>query len=259
MEQEVKTPPSRHYFYRKATTTTATATTANATTSTTTTTKQSTQQQLAPNSVLLDGLESAHAFENKINDFIKKNALQTAMVKLRQDATNDLNRRKADRKARKEKEEQAKLLLHGTTTTATSTSATTHTTTTTTATTPTVSTHTHTTTSATEVPMTIVTEGLEEKPQHLILEKPSTLKVSEQNAWLANIHDDAMLMNPHQWLKLASLFNVNSKTSRQQSLINISTLDSVLQDRNMDKESIRPLENYMELRDIQNRNYARDA
>lgn len=218
MEPEVKTPASRHYFYRKATT------------ATTTTTKQQTQQQLAP-SVLLDGLESANAFENKINDFIKKNALQNAMVKLRQDATNDLNRRKADRKARKEKEEQAKMLLNGTTTA-----------------TPVIE----------VVPMTIVTEGLEEK-QPLLLAKPSTLKPSEQNAWLANIHDDAMLMNPHQWLKLASLFNVNSKTSRQQSLINISTLDSVLQDRNIDKDSIRPLENYMELRDIQNRNYARDA
>jgi hypothetical protein len=184
---EVKTPLSRHYFYRKATQ----------------------QQPISPN-VVLDGLESANAFENRINDFINKNALQSSIHKLRQDATLDLNRRKADRKARKEKEN-------------------------------------------------ITTEPLPPPVHDVLFEKLSALAPSEQNAWLANIHDDAMLMNPHQWLKLANLFNVNSKASRQQSLLNLECLDVVLKDRGIDKDAVRPLESFLELRDIQNRNYARDA
>lgn len=188
---EVKTPPSRHYFYRKATQ----------------------QQPISPN-VILDGLESANVFENRIHDFINKNALQSSIHKLRQDATLDLNRRKADRKARKEKE--------------------------------------NSTTAEPLPPPPLVVHDV-------LFEKLSALTASEQNAWLANIHDDAMLMNPHQWLKLANLFNVNSKASRQQSLLNLECLDVVLKDRGIDKEAVRPLESFLELRDIQNRNYARDA
>lgn len=187
---EVKTPPSRHYFYRKAT---------------------QQQQPISPN-IIVDGLESANAFENRIHEFINKDALQSSIHKLRQDATADLNRRKADRKARKEKENN-----------------------------------------------NVVVEHITPPVYDVLFEKLSALSTSEQNAWLANIHDDAMLMNPHQWLKLANLFNVNSKASRQQSLLNLEMLDIVLKDRGIDKEEIKPLESFLELRDIQNRNYARDA
>lgn len=197
---QVKTPPSRHYFYRK-----------------------STQQQPISPHVVLDGLESAHAFENRIDHFISKNALQSSMVKLRQDATNDLNRRKADRKARKEKENN----------------------------------------SIDPTPISTTTSTPPSPPQpaahDLLFEKLSSLSHNEQNAWLANIHDDAMLMNPHQWLKLASLFNVNSKASRQQSLLHIENLGVVLKDRGIESKDVGPLESFLELRDIQNRNYARDA
>jgi hypothetical protein len=206
------TPPAaptstRHYFYRKA------SSSSNSNTQ---------QQPISPSNVLLDGLESSNAFENRINDFIKKNALQSSIARLRQDATIDLNRRKAERKARKEKEAGLS--------SAPAASA------------------------ATPAEPTKTTG---ERPQ--LFEKLSGLTTAEQNAWLNNIHDDAMLMNPHQWLKLASLFNVNSKALRQQSLLNISNLETVLQDRNIKEQDSKHLESYLELRDIQNRNYARDA
>lgn len=186
---QVKTPPSRHYFYRKAT------------------------HAISPH-VLQDGLESAQSFETRIDHFISKHTLQSSLHKLRQDATHDLLRRKADRKARKEKENPAFI----------------------------------------EPPAAAATQQSD-----VFFQKLSSLSPLEQNAWLANIHDDAMLMNPHQWLKLASLFNVNSKASRQPSLLRIDQLDCVLKDRAIDIKDVRPLESFLELRDIQNRNYARNA
>jgi hypothetical protein len=224
---EVKTGSSRHYFYRKAT--------------------QQPDQATSPSNILLNGLESANAFEKRVNDFINKSSLQSSFERMRKDATNDLIRRKADRKARKEKEEHAhnqsitppeKADIPSTTRDKAATKPITP------------------ATSLTDV-TAAETEVAKKSPE--LFEKLNILSPTEQNAWLSNIHDDAMLMNPHQWLKLASLFNVNSKASRQPSLLDIASLDVILEDRAIDKSQVRPLENFLELRDIQNRNYARDA
>ncbi|KAI9486406.1 MAG: hypothetical protein EXX96DRAFT_41925 [Benjaminiella poitrasii] len=212
---EVKTPPSRHYFYRKAT---------------------QPDQVISPNNVnnvLLIGVESSNAFENRIDMFLEKESVQNSVERIKKGAAIDLNRRKAERKARKEKEEH----------------------------------HPANSENATGENTRVVVdnEHLEEdnndspKSATPLFEKLNVLSSTEHTAWLANIHDDALLMNPHQWLRLASLFNVNSKVSRQQSLLRIDDLDEVLNDRSIDENDVGPLENYMELRDIQNRNYARDA
>jgi hypothetical protein len=227
---EVKTPPSRHYFYRKAT--------------------QQPDQATSPSNILLNGLESANAFENHVNDFINKGSLQSSFERMRRDATHDLIRRKADRKARKEKEE------HAHTQSITPPEKTDI---------PSLGTRDKTVrkpvTAAVATATATVTDmpAEAEKKRPELFEKLNVLSPTEQNAWLSNIHDDAMLMNPHQWLKLANLFNVNSKASRQPSLLDIASLDAILEDRSIDKSQVRPLENFLELRDIQNRNYARDA
>ncbi|RCH85705.1 hypothetical protein CU098_000860, partial [Rhizopus stolonifer] len=103
------------------------------------------------------------------------------------------------------------------------------------------------------------------KPEMTIQEGPlfaslKDLSNVERTAWLTNINDEAMLLNPHQWLKLGSLFNVNSKVARQTSVLpRLDILPEVLEDRKIEVQDIKPLENYLELRDVQNRNYARDS
>lgn len=210
MEAEIETPhtdisatattASRHYFYRKAT------------------------QPDLTNSVSINVPESSQDFESRVTNFILKDTLQNTLTRSRQSSTVDLARRKADRKARKERErtedsKQQQQQQH----------------------------------------------RYKEEQQQLtdgpLFEKLNSLNPTEQNQWLSNIHDDAMLMNPHQWLKLASLFNVNSKVSRQQTLIGINSHSDVIKDRNIDDpdSSCNSLENYMDLRDVQNRNYAREA
>lgn len=187
--------PSRHYFYRKAS-------------------LPPTNTSYTPTTppILLNDTESAHVFENKLESFIKKPSIQQTVTQITSSASADLARRKADRKARKEKEGEKVLA---------------------------------------ETPNTTQTTPFE---------KLALLLPQEKSAWLNNIHDDAMLLNPHQWLKLANLFNVNSKTARQQTLLShLPYLPNVLEDRSISKEQVRPLENYLELRDIQNRNYARDS
>lgn len=207
---DVKTPPSRHYFYRKV---------------------SQPDQSSSQNNVLLNSAESANIFENRVADFVNKSSMQSAIANLRTEATQDLNRRKADRRARKEREEQ---LLHH-------------------------STNNHSSTHSLETPTDVKHEDSITTFDKILFEKLNTLTPNEQNAWLANTNDNSLLVNPHQWLKLASLFNVNSKVARQQTLLNIASSESVLQDRSITKEEVKPLENFLELRDIQNRNYARDA
>lgn len=229
---EVKVPPSRHYFYRKAT--------------------QQPDQATSPSNILLNGLESANEFEKLVSDFVDKSSLQSPFERMRRDATHDLIRRKADRKARKEKEEHAhnhQLITQPEKADIPLSSREK-------ATTKPVPVVAAAEITATDAAVASV-EGENKKPE--LFEKLNVLTPNELNGWLSNIHDDAMLMNPHQWLKLASLFNVNSKASRQPSLLDIASLDAVLEDRSIDKSQVRPLENFLELRDIQNRNYARDA
>lgn len=229
---EIKTPPSRHYFYRKAT---------------------QPEQIISPtnanSNVFLNGLDNSNAFENRVNDFMKRTTLKSCIEKIKTDATVDLVRRKADRKARKEREEQTNGTVSHTPSTITTNAAAV------TTTTPSPITGSEIPSASSELP----SAGSYDVYQKPLFEKLNSLSVAEQNSWLANIHDDAMLMNPHQWLKLASLFNVNAKASRQQTLIKIESLDVVLDDRSIKKSDVGPLENFLELRDIQNRNYARDA
>ncbi|KAI8890649.1 hypothetical protein K501DRAFT_281638 [Backusella circina FSU 941] len=206
MEAEIKaahtdisataTATSRHYFYRKAT-----------------------QPDLDNNNntVFINVAESSDDFESRVTHFIHKDALQKTLVRSRQGAAADLTRRKADRKARKEREKSEDGKQQ----------------------------HRY--------------KEEQQRTEGSLFEKLNTLNATEQGQWLTNIHDDAMLMNPHQWLKLASLFNVNSKASRQQTLISINRHSEVLRDRDIDDSSCVAMENYMELRDVQNRNYARDA
>lgn len=210
---DAKTPPSRHYFYRKV--------------------SQPDPSSPAATNVLLNNVESTNMFEKRITDFVNKSSIQSAMTKLRAESTQDLNRRKADRRARKEREEQS--LQH--------------------------SASNHSSTPSLETPKTPTADDTppEEQPSPVLFEKLNILTPSEQHAWSVNTHDNALLVNPHQWLKLASLFNVNSKVGRQQTFLNISSSESVLKDRSITKEDVKPLENFLELRDIQNRNYARDA
>ncbi|KAL9557110.1 hypothetical protein MBANPS3_001528 [Mucor bainieri] len=224
---EIKTPPSRHYFYRKATQPEQTTSPSNANSS----------------NVFLNGQDSANAFEDRITEFMKKSTMKSCLEKIRSDAAAGLVRRKADRKARKEKEER----LNGSNS-LTSSGAT--------------ATLSMSTVAPASIPsaVTDLSNTLPSKDcEKPLFEKLSNLSVAEQNSWLANIHDDAMLMNPHQWLKLASLFNVNAKAAKQQTLVNLGNLDAVLKDRSISESEGGPLENFLELRDIQNRNYARDA
>lgn len=224
---EIKTPPSRHYFYRKATQPEQTTSPINTNSS----------------NVFLNGQDSTNAFEDRISDFMKRSTIKSCVAKIRSDAVTGLARRKADRKARKEKEERMNGNNPHASSGATATSS--------------MTTMAPASTSTAEIDSTSTLPCRDfEKP---LFEKLNNLTVTEQNSWLANIHDDAMLMNPHQWLKLASLFNVNARAARQQTLANFDNLDAVLKDRSISKSEGRPLENYLELRDIQNRNYARDA
>lgn len=223
---EIKTPPSRHYFYRKATQP-----------------EQTTSPTNVISNVFLNGQDNTNAFEDRITDFMKRSTIKSCIENIRSDASVDLTRRKADRKARKEKEERVNSSSSHISSGATATSSV--------ATTATVS----TLTTGNDSTSTISNRD-SEKP---LFEKLNSLSVIEQNSWLANIHDDAMLMNPHHWLKLASLFNVNAKAARQQTLVNFDSLDAVLKDRSISESEVGPLENFLELRDIQNRNYARDA
>lgn len=204
---DAKTPPSRHYFYRKV---------------------SQPDQSSNQSNVLLNNVESTNIFEKRVADFINKNSITSAMDKLRAEATQDLNRRKADRRARKEREEQQS--MHHSISNKSSTPS-------------------------LEVPL----EEQTNTSFPALFEKLNTLTPNEQNAWLANTTDNALLVNPHQWLKLASLFNVNSKVARQQTFLNIAGAEGVLNDRSITKEDVKPLENFLELRDTQNRNYARDA
>ncbi|KAF1804132.1 hypothetical protein V8B55DRAFT_1102279 [Mucor lusitanicus] len=224
---EIKTPPSRHYFYRKATQP-----------------EQSTSPTNANSSnVFLNGQDNTNAFEDRITSFMKRSTVKSCLEKIRSDAVAGLARRKADRKARKEKEERMNGSNSHTSSGATATSS--------------LATLTPASTPTTVIDSISTLPSRDcEKP---LFEKLNNLSVSEQNSWLANIHDDAMLMNPHQWLKLASLFNVNAKSAKQQTLVNFDNLDAVLKDRSINKNEGGPLENFLELRDIQNRNYARDA
>jgi hypothetical protein len=203
---DAKTPPSRHYFYRKAT-------------------DQSNDPANNHSNVKLNNVESTNVFEKRVNDFINKSSMQSVLAKMRAESTQDLNRRKADRRARKEREEQS--LSH--------------------------SAGNQSSTGSLETPPETTESDMP------LFEKLNALTPNEQNAWLVNTRDNALLVNPHQWLKLASLFNVNSKVARQYTLLNIASSESVLNDRSISKEDVKPLENFLELRDIQNRNYARDA
>ena len=214
--------PSRHYFYRKASLPSNTNANNNNNNNT-----NNGYTPTTPPITLLNDTESTNAFESKLEAFIKKQSVKTSVDNIFKEAANDLARRKADRRARKEKEEQQR---NGEKQSA--------------------------------VNEKLATELIEQQQQSQepLFEKLSILTPSEKSAWLSNIHDEAMLLNPHQWLKLASLFNVNSKATRQQTLLkDIPYLPEVLDDRSITVEQVRPLENYLELRDIQNRNYARDS
>ncbi|KAI8372312.1 hypothetical protein EDC96DRAFT_606235 [Choanephora cucurbitarum] len=200
--EESKTPLSRHYFYRKATQ----------------------PDQPSFNTVFLKGLDSSGDFEDRVSKFINKQSLRSSINQVQKEAAHDLSRRRAERKARKEREKIASGNLY----------------------------------SSEKPAETKLSETVPRKDKQLF-QKSIILSAAEKNAWLANIHDDAMLMNPHQWLKLANLFNVNSKAVRQQTFLDFSSSEDVLKDRSVEGDDLKPLENYMELRDIQNRNYARDA
>ncbi|GAN10594.1 hypothetical protein MAM1_0373d10138 [Mucor ambiguus] len=224
---EIKTPPSRHYFYRKATQPEQTTPPTNANS----------------NNIFLNGQDNTNVFEDRIADFMKRSTIKSCLEKIRSDAVAGLARRKADRKARKEKEERMNGSNSHTSSGATATSSVA------------IMAPASTPTTASDQTSTLPSTD-SQKP---LFEKLNNLPVMEQNSWLANIHDDAMLMNPHQWLKLASLFNVNARAAKQQTLVNFDNLDAVLKDRSISESEGGPLENYLELRDIQNRNYARDA
>lgn len=216
--------PSRHYFYRKASLPSNT----NANNINNNNNTNNGYTPTTPPITLLNDTESTNAFESKLEAFIKKQSVKTSVDSIFKEAANDLARRKADRRARKEKEEQQR--------------------------------NGEKQSAVNEKLTTELIEQQQQQSQEPLFEKLSILTPSEKSAWLSNIHDEAMLLNPHQWLKLASLFNVNSKATRQQTLLkDIPYLPEVLDDRSITVEQVRPLENYLELRDIQNRNYARDS
>ncbi|KAI9248073.1 hypothetical protein BY458DRAFT_57595 [Sporodiniella umbellata] len=180
-------PSSRHYFYRKAS---------------------------LPNSVTpVNEDASTLEFESKLSVFVQRPSIQQTAQDVQEASQVELTRRRAERRARKEKEKRANVKP------------------------------------ADEVPYT-----------GPLFSKLNQLMPIEKSAWLANIHDEAMLLNPHQWLKLGSLFNVNSKVTRQTSVLpGLDHHPKVLKDRGIGLEQVRSLENYLELRDVQNRNYARDS
>lgn len=94
--------------------------------------------------------------------------------------------------------------------------------------------------------------------QPFIFEKPSTLSKNDYEAWFYSKNDS--LHHPHQWLKLASLFHIHSKTANQSSLLSSACLNASQIDRQLTKENNeKQLESYLELRQAQNRKYAQDA
>ncbi|KAI9319522.1 hypothetical protein BX666DRAFT_2025811 [Dichotomocladium elegans] len=77
----------------------------------------------------------------------------------------------------------------------------------------------------------------------------------EQKAW-QTIRGDQSITYPHQWVRLASLFSIQSKTLRQPSLLTSQNELAAIEDCGGQKPLI---ESYMKIRDTQNRNYARNS
>ncbi|KAI9307851.1 hypothetical protein BJ944DRAFT_237517 [Cunninghamella echinulata] len=91
-----------------------------------------------------------------------------------------------------------------------------------------------------------------------VFEKPSILSKNEYEAWFYSKNDS--IHHPHQWLKLASLFHIHPKTAYQRSLLQSNCLSAAQKDRQVTKEiNEKQLENYLDLRQAQNRKYAQDA
>ncbi|KAI8328997.1 hypothetical protein BC941DRAFT_476629 [Chlamydoabsidia padenii] len=90
-----------------------------------------------------------------------------------------------------------------------------------------------------------------------MFQHPSILTDKEYASWALNGKE---VHHPHQWLKLASLFHIHPKTAHQRSLLYPATLQAAKNDRQISSESNRKqLENYLDLRRAQNRNYAENA
>lgn len=83
-----------------------------------------------------------------------------------------------------------------------------------------------------------------------------TLTSVDQKAWHTNVRKDTGINYPHRWLRLASLFSVQSRTLRQPSFLTPACERAALED--LDSQP-SVMDNYLKIRDVQNRNYAVEA
>lgn len=161
------------------------------------------------------------AFEDRLKEFAQRQSTISIVAQLRQESLKELQRRQTEREARRLQEES----------------------------------------SGGQMPagdQQQTPKVIEQSSRPYVFESPSKcLTDTERKTWQASIRNDAMLTYPHQWLRLASIFSVQSKTARQSSLLTQATQKAAFEDAGI-TESNKP-ENYLKIRDIQNRNYARDA
>ncbi|ORX46770.1 hypothetical protein DM01DRAFT_1339427 [Hesseltinella vesiculosa] len=84
---------------------------------------------------------------------------------------------------------------------------------------------------------------------------PNQLQGKDYDMWKDHAQRD--MHQPHQWLRLASLFHIHPKTQHQRSLLQGALRVSSQLDRGVSqKVNDAPLENYLTLRQTQNRSYA---
>lgn len=167
-------------------------------------------------------------FEDRLKAFINNPATRTMVAELHCRSLTELNRRHMERLARKS---------NGNIT---------------------VPAPTRPKTPTEETPTTAVIEEEQQQQQHHPYQflDVSTLTSVDQKAWHTNIRKDTGINYPHRWLRLASLFSVQSRTLRQPSFLTAACERSALQD--LDSQP-SVMDNYLKIRDIQNRNYAIEA
>ncbi|KAI7881463.1 hypothetical protein K492DRAFT_177060 [Lichtheimia hyalospora FSU 10163] len=170
-------------------------------------------------------------FEDRLKTFIHDPTTRTMVTELHARSVTELNRRHLERQARKS---------NGNIT---------------------VPAQTRPKTPTEETPTTTTVVEEEQEPQQQQNHPYQFLDVSsltsvDQKAWHTNIRKDTGINYPHRWLRLASLFSVQSKTLRQPSFLTPACERSALQD--LESQPF-VMDNYLKIRDIQNRNYAMEA
>ncbi|KAI8064212.1 hypothetical protein BC940DRAFT_306439 [Gongronella butleri] len=89
-------------------------------------------------------------------------------------------------------------------------------------------------------------------------QSPKQLAGRDYDMWIDHAHRD--MHQPHQWLRLASLFHIHPKSQHQRSILDGPLRIASQIDRNVSRKvNDTPLEHYLALRQTQNRAYAIQA